>query len=71
MEEFLEKLAEILEEESVNATDELTSFEAWDSLAILAIIALSDEKFKVQLKAEEVRKAGTAEGLYNMIQSKK
>lgn len=71
MEEFLEKLAEILEEESVNATDELTSFEAWDSLAILAIIALSDEKYKVQLKAEEVRKAGTVEGLYNLIQSKK
>ena len=47
MEEFLEKLAEILEEESVNATDELTSFEAWDSLAILAIIALSDEKYNV------------------------
>ena len=43
MEKFIENLSEILEEEDVTLNDELASFESWDSLAILSIIALADE----------------------------
>ena len=43
MEQFLEQIAELLEEDVVNTSDELKSFDAWDSLTILSIIAFADE----------------------------
>ena len=52
MEQFLEQIAELLEEDTVNVSDELKSFEAWDSLTILSIIAFADESYKITLNAK-------------------
>lgn len=71
MEDFLEQMAEIMEVDSVNTSDELTSFEAWDSLTTLSIIALADDEYKVSLTNAEIADAKTIEGLYNLILSKK
>lgn len=71
MEKFIENLLEILEEEDVSLNDELESFEAWDSLAILSIIALADEIYGVSLFADEVEKATTVGGLQKLISEKK
>lgn len=71
MEEFLSQMAELLEVDVVNPTDELASFEVWDSLTILSILALSDDQYGAQLTAKEIRDAKTIEGVYNLIQSKK
>lgn len=38
--QLLEKIAEILEVDQVSKNDELRSFDAWDSLTALSIIAL-------------------------------
>tara|TARA_R110001583_G_scaffold58103_1_gene173435 strand:+ start:10019 stop:10234 length:216 start_codon:yes stop_codon:yes gene_type:complete len=70
MENFVENIAELLEEENVNLTDELTSFEAWDSLTILSIIAFADEDYNVSLSADEINSAQTIQGLFNLIQTK-
>ncbi len=67
MQEFLEQMAEILEEDQVNATDVLVDFEAWDSLAQLSIIALADEAYGVTISADQIKQAATIEGLYNLI----
>ena len=40
MEDYISLITEILEEETVELSDELQSFDAWDSLTILSIIAL-------------------------------
>jgi len=71
MEKYLEQIAEILEEDAVNLTDELKSFEAWDSLTVLSIIALADAEYKVTIDADEINMAKTVAGLKNLIDSKK
>ncbi|WET00148.1 acyl carrier protein [Chryseobacterium arthrosphaerae] len=70
MENFLEQMSEILEVDQVNLGDNLTSFEAWDSLATLSIIAMADEEYGVSLVNQEITDSKTVEGLYNLILSK-
>jgi acyl carrier protein len=71
MEKFNEQMAEVLEVDSVEAKDVLTEFEAWDSLAVLSIIALADEHYGVTLTATELKNARTVGGVKNLIDGKK
>lgn len=64
-------MAELLEVESVNLQDEITSFDAWDSLTSLSIIALADDVYSVSISAQDILNAKTIESLYQFIQSKK
>ena len=70
MENFEEFISEILEVDSVAVDDELESFDAWDSLAVLSIIALCDDEFKVVLSADEINNSETIKGLKDLIISK-
>ena len=70
MENFESSIAELLEEESVELSDELESFDAWDSLTVLSIIAFCDSEYNVPLSAQEINDSGTIEGLKNLIQNK-
>lgn len=69
-EKFLEDLAEILEEESVQESDVLADFEAWDSLSILSIISYVSENYKKQLKNEEIRSQETVGDFFTYIDNK-
>jgi acyl carrier protein len=71
METFLNQIAELLEVDSVKVQDEITSFDAWDSLTSLSIIAFADDEYSVTISAQEILNAKTLEGLYQLIQSKK
>lgn len=70
MDNYLEQIAELLEEDTIEVSDELKSFEAWDSLTILSIIAFADENYKVTLNAKEINEAQTVGGLKELIDSK-
>ena len=70
MENYLSGISEILEVETVELSDELDSFEAWDSLAVLSIIAFCDSEYSVALSAEEINNSGTILGLKELIESK-
>lgn len=70
MEKFEASLAEILEVDSVGINDELESFDAWDSLTILSIIAYCDDEHKVVLSAEEITDSKTILGLKNLVLKK-
>lgn len=70
MENFESSIAEILEEESVSLKDELQSFDAWDSLTILSLIAFCDSEYNVALSAEQIDESGTVLGLKELIESK-
>lgn len=70
MDNYLEQIAELLEEDTIEVSDELKSFEAWDSLTILSIIAFADENYKVTLTAKEINEAQTVGGLKKLIDSK-
>ena len=70
MDEFLIEMAEILEEDSINSTDDLNSFESWDSLAALSVAALADSSFGVNMSSQEINAASTVEDLYQRILAK-
>lgn len=69
METFLEQMKEILEVDTINGTDLLVEFEAWDSLTQLSIIALADEYYNKTINAEQIKLASTVDGLYNLIKA--
>ena len=69
--EFYQRLAAILDLETVKPEDVLKDFEAWDSLAILSVLAMADSKYGVSIKAEEIRSVVSALDLANMIEAKK
>jgi acyl carrier protein len=71
MNEFLDQMSEILEVEQVNLGDNLTSFEAWDSLATLSVIAMADEEYGVSLTIQEIIDSKTIDGVHRLILSKK
>lgn len=66
-EELLEKLAEILEEDTINETDELESFEEWDSLTTLSLIAMADSDYSVTLSNEVVEEFVTVKDVVDYI----
>ena len=70
MENFEVDIAEILEVDTVNSEDELIAFECWDSLTLLSIIAMTDQKYNVNLSAMEVINAKTISGLKEIIKVK-
>ena len=71
MNEFLKKIAGILEVADVKETDELKTFPQWDSLAVLSVIAMLDANYGVNLHAAEFKPITTVADLWNLVQSKK
>ncbi|MDB6111992.1 MAG: hypothetical protein JWR69_3742 [Pedosphaera sp.] len=71
MNEFLKKLAEIIEVSDVKETDDLKAFPQWDSLAVLSVIAMLDAEQGVNLLAPDFQQVGTAGELWRLVQSKK
>jgi acyl carrier protein len=71
MNDFLKKLAEVLETPEVKAADELKAFPQWDSLAVLSVIAMLDANYGVNLKAADFGAINSVEDLWNLVQSKK
>jgi acyl carrier protein len=69
--EFYQRLAAILDLEAVKPEDVLKSFESWDSLAVLSVLAMADSKYGVSIKAEEIRSIVTAADLATLVESKK
>ena len=67
MEEFLQRLAEILEVDEVQGSSVLQDFAEWDSLSALSVIAMIDAGYGVQLAANDLRNLGTAQGLYDVV----
>lgn len=61
MEQFKEKLADILEVSSITHSDVIKDFDSWDSLTLLSLIAVVDAEFNIQINAasfEEIRTIG-------------
>lgn len=71
MDEFYTKMAEILEADEVKEDSQLESFPAWDSLGVLAAIAMIDSNYGVNLHADDLAKAKTVGALYELIRTRR
>lgn len=65
-EKFIEKLREVLEIEDheIKMSDEFRTYDEWDSLAYLSLIAMLDEEYDIQMEEAEFKKLRTIEDLY-------
>ena len=70
MNDFKEKLLDILEVDELNDADILEDFDEWDSLTILTLIATVDSHFGFQMDASDLDDIVTINDLYNFINSK-
>lgn len=67
--EFIEKFAEAIEVENVEALSADTEFhelEEWSSLSVMLLVAFFDEQFDKQIGDKEIRLAVTIKDLYNL-----
>lgn len=67
MDAFLKEMADILDEESVSESDRLDGFDAWDSLAVLSVVAMADSRYHVSYSAREIRGVATVGDLYRLL----
>jgi acyl carrier protein len=70
MENIRPLISEVLEVDTVEMSDELISFDSWDSLTILSIIAIVSDEFNVELTREEIENSETIKGLEELIESR-
>ena len=71
---FIENFAEQFddtESSEIQADTEYRELDEWTSLTALSIIAMIDEEYDVQLKADEMRKTQTIQELFDLVKSKK
>lgn len=70
MEAFYVELAEILEVDEVKKEDMLDDFEAWDSLGILSLMSMVDEKYGITMNNDEIKSLTTAGDIEELIKLK-
>ena len=74
LKEFVENFAEQFDDtdaSEIQADTEYRELDEWTSLTALSIIAMIDEEYDVQLKADEMRKTQTIQELFDLVKSKK
>ena len=70
-EEFLVELEDVLQrEEPCKETDDLNSYEEWDSLSKMAIMAYYDKNFGIKLTLKELKEVNTVTDLINLAGDK-
>jgi acyl carrier protein len=69
MEDFLEKMAELFEEDTVQLTDSIVGFDAWDSLTSLSVIAYAGDEFQKSITTAQIVECETIGGLYELVKN--
>lgn len=72
--DFIENFAAQFEDTDAEAFTSETKFrelDEWSSLTALSILAMIDEEYDVQLKADEMRKTNTIQELFDLVNSHK
>ncbi|HEY5469412.1 MAG TPA: acyl carrier protein [Bacteroidales bacterium] len=70
---FVKNFAELFEETDPGLFKPTTKFrdiEEWSSFGALSIIGMVDEKYKVKLTGDDIRKSVTLEDIYNIVKIK-
>lgn len=73
LQKFIEDFASEFEDTEIEefaADTKYRDLDEWDSLLGLSIIGMVNNKYGVKVTGEEVKNAGTIEGLFNIVKSK-
>ena len=72
--EFIENFANQFDDTDASVFTPETNFrelDEWSSLIALGILAMVDEEYDVQLKADQMRKANTVQELFDIVKALK
>ena len=72
--EFIENFDNQIDDTDVSVFSAETRFrelDEWSSLLALSVLAMVDEEYDVQLKADQMRKANTVQELFDIVKSLK
>ena len=72
--EFIENFANQFDDTDASGFTPETNFrklDEWSSLMALSILAMVDEEYDVQLKADQMRKANTIQELFDIVKELK
>ena len=65
---FLKQFAEALERsEKISMGDEFRSYQEWDSLAVLSLLASIDDEYSVNINSNQLEKMKTVGDVYKFI----
>lgn len=70
---FIQNFADQFEDTSIEVFCEATKFrelDEWSSMIALSIMAMVDEEYDIQLKADEMRRAETIGKLYEIVKGR-
>ena len=73
MKDFIQNFADQFDEIDVNTLTPETNFrelEEWSSMVALSMLAMIDDEYDVQLKADEMRQTTLIQELFDLVQSK-
>ena len=70
VEKLVAIIKEALELEDVGLNDFLDSYDTWDSLGRLSLIALIDEHFDIQISDKEFNEFETVNDVFNSLNKK-
>jgi acyl carrier protein len=70
VEKLVAIIKEALELEHVELNDSLDSYDTWDSLGRLSLIALIDEHFDIQISDKEFNEFETVNDVFNSLNKK-
>ena len=71
VEKFLIQLSKILEVKKIKNQDKFEKLKEWDSLAMLSVIALVNEMYKITISASDFKKFKKVINLLSFIEKKK
>ena len=68
--EILSRLSELFEADLVDLDSKIVTFDSWDSLTSLSIIAFASEEYGVEISNSDILNSVTISGLVDLIHSK-
>lgn len=71
--EFIQNFADQFDDTEASVLTPETNFrelEEWSSMIALGVMAMVDDEYDVQLKADEMRKTNTIQELFDLVSSK-
>jgi acyl carrier protein len=73
IQKFIADFLEELDDDSIvnlNPNVNFRELDAWDSLTVLSITAMLDDKYNVIINAEEMRSVNTLQELFTLVEAK-
>ena len=71
MEKLIQQMIEIFEVDQVNPDDVLRSFDLWDSLSVISLVAAVDEDYGVTMDADDLTDIVTAADLFAFVEARR